>query len=454
MTGWSRDKARRRLVATGKRSPGSRGQVAKRERKPRARKYAYDTLKVLEKVWAGSAGSTWPRRCRSSSTDWNTTTNSSTAGTAYGAAVRRELLSMSPASIDRYLKPVKATDQIGGVSTTKPSSLLRSSIRIGKAGDEVEAEPGVFEGDTVAHCGPTLTGEFARTVNLTDLHTGWVSPAPSVTMPAPTSWRLQIGGHRDHLRLHRSGLRQRIRVPQRGGHRLGRQTWDLLHPIPALQEERPSHHRVQEQPPGPQVRLLLRYDTTAECAALNRLWRLVNGRLNYLAPTKKPIRFGADRNGRRTRRYDKPQTPLDRLIAAKVLAPQQAAQLLEYRQSLNRAAIGRQIADLQKTLLNLAKDKTEQLYLASIPAPSPTSERASGSRHPEPPIRRHLDVRHYGPCGCDTRHLPRGRGRRVVGCLARLLSGRAWFRESRDATARRRGGYLARWQRMIIDRLP
>ena len=31
----------------------------------------------------------------------------------------------------------------------------------------MEAEPGFFEGDTVAHCGPTLKGEFARTLNLT-----------------------------------------------------------------------------------------------------------------------------------------------------------------------------------------------------------------------------------------------------------------------------------------------
>src|SRR5690625_8024212 len=31
-----------------------------------------------------------------------------------------------------------------------------------------------FEGDTVAHCGPTLKGEFARTLNLTCLRTGWV----------------------------------------------------------------------------------------------------------------------------------------------------------------------------------------------------------------------------------------------------------------------------------------
>ena len=42
---------------------------------------------------------------------------------------------------------------------------------------------------------------------------------------------------------------------------------------------------------------------------LNRLWRLVNDRLNYLTPTKKPEGYGNDRTGRRTRLHDKPQTP-------------------------------------------------------------------------------------------------------------------------------------------------
>ena len=57
------------------------------------------------------------------------------------------------------------------MSTTKPGTLLRTSITIRKAGDEVEADPGFLEADTVAHCGPTLKGEFARTVNLTDMIT-------------------------------------------------------------------------------------------------------------------------------------------------------------------------------------------------------------------------------------------------------------------------------------------
>ena len=34
-----------------------------------------------------------------------------------------------------------------------------------------------------------------------------------------------------------------------------------------------------------------RYDTAEERAVLNRLWPLVNDRLNYLTPTKKPIGY-------------------------------------------------------------------------------------------------------------------------------------------------------------------
>jgi hypothetical protein len=114
-----------------------------------------------------------------------------------------------------------------------------------------------------------------------------------------------------------------------------------------------------------------RYDTDEERAVLNRLWKLVDDRLNYLSPTIKPIVYGSGRDGRRRRLYDQPMTPLDRLLAAEVLSPAQEAELLAYRDSLNPAAIARQIADLQNRLLILAKEKTEQLYLASIPTALP-----------------------------------------------------------------------------------
>ncbi len=177
VTGWSRDNARRRLTSAAQSPPGAGRQVATVPRKRRANKYSYDTLKVLQRVWAASGGQCGKYLAVSMRTqlDGLERHGELVDGVGrYSAAVRAELLAMSPATIDRYLRPAKATDQIRGVSTTKPSPLLRSSITIRKAGDEVEAEPGFFEGDTVAHCGPTLKGEFARTLNLTCVHTGWV----------------------------------------------------------------------------------------------------------------------------------------------------------------------------------------------------------------------------------------------------------------------------------------
>ena len=111
---------------------------------------------------------------------------------------------------------------------------------------------------------------------------------------------------------------------------------------------------------------------------MNRLWKLVNDRLNYLTPTKKPVGWGQDKAGRRKRLYDKPQTPLDRLLAAGTLAPAQERELIAYRDQLNPAAIAREIADIQAVLLTLAKDKTEQLYLATRSA-SRQDARESGS---------------------------------------------------------------------------
>ena len=84
-----------------------------------------------------------------------------------------ELEAMSAATVDRYLKPARDRMRIKGISTTKPSPLLRNSITIRTCADEAPDAPGVIEADTVAHCGPTLIGEFARTLTMTDIVTGW-----------------------------------------------------------------------------------------------------------------------------------------------------------------------------------------------------------------------------------------------------------------------------------------
>lgn len=372
VTGWSRDNARRRLAAAA-RAPGAGRQVAKTVRKPRASKYCYDTLIVLQRVWAASGGQCGKYLAASMALqlDGLERHGELVDGTdRYGPVVRAELLQMSAASIDRYLAPAKAT--IGGVSTTKPSPLLRSSIAIRRAGDEVEAEPGFFEGDTVAHCGPTLKGEFARTVNLTDVHTGWVFTRTvrnnahthilSALQAAVTEIPYEVTG----LDFDNGSEFLNAAVIGWAGDR--GIYFTRSRPYKKNDQatiESKNNHLVRK------YGFYYRYDTEQERLVLNRLWPLVNDRLNYLTPTKKPTGYGTDRNARRTRLYDQPRTPLDRLLAAKVLSPAQEAELVAHRDSLNPAEIGRRIGDLQAVLLKLAKDKTEQLYLAGFPSALP-----------------------------------------------------------------------------------
>ncbi|MBA3266327.1 MAG: transposase family protein [Nocardioidaceae bacterium] len=375
VTGWSRDNARRRLRAAASRPPGTGRPVAKRPRKQRSPKFSYDALKVLQTVWAASGGQCGKYLAASMQIQLDLLERHGELvdGTdRYAAGVRAELLSMSAASIDRYLKGAKATDQIKGVSTTKPSPLLRSSIKIRKAGDEVEAEPGFFEGDTVAHCGPTLKGEFARTLNLTDVHTGWVFTR-TVRNNAHVHIRGALRAGVEEVPFEVTGLDfdngteflNKAVIKWAGEREI---FFTRSRPYKKNDQatiESKNNHLVRK------YGFYYRYDTNEERRVLNRLWRLVNDRFNYLTPTKKPTGFGTDRNGRRTRLYDKPATPLERLLAAKVLSPTQEAELVAYRESLNPAAIARKIADLQAVLLKLAKDKTEQLYLASFPTALP-----------------------------------------------------------------------------------
>ena len=51
-TGWTRDHARRAIRAANTR----KGAASQQQRKPRPRKYSYDALKVLQRVWAVSGG--------------------------------------------------------------------------------------------------------------------------------------------------------------------------------------------------------------------------------------------------------------------------------------------------------------------------------------------------------------------------------------------------------------
>lgn len=81
-------------------------------------------------------------------------------------------MKISPSTIDRLLKPTRIKYKRRGRATTKPGTLLRKQIPI-KTNQWDETRPGFLEADTVAHCGDSLIGIFAYTVDFVDIATEW-----------------------------------------------------------------------------------------------------------------------------------------------------------------------------------------------------------------------------------------------------------------------------------------
>ena len=128
-----------------------------------------------------------------------------------------------------------------------------------------------------------------------------------------------------------------------------------------------------------------RYDTDAERQVPGRLWEPARHPSQLpLAPTRKPIGWGAGRAGRRKRLYDRPRTPLDRLLDTDALTDAQKDELIDYRNRLNPAVITRRIIELQDVLVRLAKDKTDQLHLAQIPSILPDVRKGIRVRRASP----------------------------------------------------------------------
>jgi hypothetical protein len=361
-TGMGRSTARRML--TGPRLPDPAEQVDGRTL--RARGFSDDARALLGHVWALMGmpcgkylvvmlGLWLPLLAEAGDLDKPFATEAALA----------ELKTMSAATVDRYLKPARDRMRIKGISTTKPSPLLRNSIAIRTCADEAPDAPGVIEADTVAHCGPTLIGEFARTLTMTDLVVGWTENA-SIRNNA-SKWI--VAGVEE--------LTERFPFPMVifdsdcGGEFINHEVADWLQDRDITQtRSRPYQKNDQahvESKNNHVVRkhaFYWRYDTAAELELLNRLWKLVSLRLNFFTPTKKPVGYTTTANGRRKRIYDKPATPWQRLQASGVLDTQQLSNVAARIEGINPADLTRQINAIQMQLLDLAKTKTEVLAAA------------------------------------------------------------------------------------------
>ena len=75
-------------------------------------------------------------------------------------------------TIGRILK--ENAEKVKGKSATRANHRLKKLIPL-KILDEQVDSPGTVQADTVAHCGSALAGDFANTLTVTDVFSGWTA---------------------------------------------------------------------------------------------------------------------------------------------------------------------------------------------------------------------------------------------------------------------------------------
>jgi hypothetical protein len=228
--------------------------------------------------------------------------------------VRQQLLDLSAATLDRLLAPLRVRHPRRGLSTTKPGSLLRHQVAL-RSGPANTTEPGHLEADTVAHCGDTTAGDFIYSLTVTDPASGWTENRATWNKAA-AGILAQFGEMEKVLPFAVQSFHS-----DNGSEFLN---WSLhrhLHergvPFTRSRAYRKNDNAHVEQKNWTHVRQLFGHDRLEHPELVEMMnavyaheWRLLQ---NYFLPKAKLIekqKLGS----KYRRRYEKPKTPLQRLL--------------------------------------------------------------------------------------------------------------------------------------------
>jgi hypothetical protein len=227
--------------------------------------------------------------------------------------VRRQLLAMSAATIDRALREAKAGR--GRHRRRGPASALRRSIPVRTFSDWGDPPPGFCEVDLVWHSGPTAKGSFVQTLTVTDIATGWTECAPLLVREQKLLTEV-LTEIRKLLPFALLGLDTDndsvfINETVRDYCLAGGIAFTRCRPY------RKNDQAWVEQKNGAVVRRIVgyrRFEGLTAAAALADLYATVRLFVNFFQPSFKLVE--KEREGARVRkRYHKPATPYQRLMA-------------------------------------------------------------------------------------------------------------------------------------------
>jgi hypothetical protein len=275
-------------------------------------------------------------------------------GLVLPAGVRATLRAASPATLDRLLRPLRQQRRRQPYRPSPATAALRQQIPVRTWSEWATSLPGTLQGDLVLHCGESTAGFYLTTLLAVDVATLWTE--------LEIVWG--VGQERVGSGVHH--IRQRLPMPLRAWHSDNGSEFVNARLLAWCRHEgvqftrgRPYRKNDQawvEQRNGHVVRRLIGYDRYSSRAALavfQRLYRLLRLQLNFFRPVRKLLskrRLGA----RVRKRYDPPQTPYQRLLAAGVLSPAQRQALAAQLASLDPIALAREIDQTLDLLWKLA----------------------------------------------------------------------------------------------------
>ena len=340
------------------------GPQPEKRRRPTHRRgvsYTPETLAVLTAVWE-AAGYPWSARLKALLPGWMPWIRKRFR---LRSEIERQLLKISARQIDRRLQSAKGQKRRRIYGRTKPGYLLKHHIPVKTDRWDVQ-NPGFTEVDLVSHSGNSGSGEFAHTLNVTDIHTTWTESG-AVLGRGEQAVQRALNEIAEELPFRLLGVDSDNDSEFINWHL---KRWCEQKEI-QLTRGRPykkDDNAHVEQKNWTHVRKLLgweRYDTHEAVEAINDLYRHeLRLWLNLFLPSVKLLK--KVRVGSKVRRvYDGPRTPLERVKACAQADGEQVARLEELRKSLDPFQLAKKI---ERKLEGIYRQANRRLSPKEVPA--------------------------------------------------------------------------------------
>lgn len=271
-----------------------------------------------------------------------------------------KLLRVSPATIDRLLRPKKGEIKDRRRYSSRGANLIAKKIPL-RMTDWETGRVGYVEMDLVLHCGVSTDGEYGHSLSAMEIGSGWwegevvmgraqsriFNALKEIRERSPFSW-LGIDSDNDNAfindQLYKYSQDQKLEFTRSRPYRKNDNAY--------IEQKNFTHIR---KPLG-----YLRYDTMEELELIQDLYRHeLRLYKNFFQPVMKLVRKERI-EGHLKRVYDTPKTPYQRLVDSNQISPEAAKELHQLYLRLNPADLKRQIDKKLTRLFELYQKKKKR----------------------------------------------------------------------------------------------